>query len=223
MKSDYEIQQDVLNQLKWNPLLKSSEIGVAVEDGIVTLSGHVDVYSKKIQAEQSAKKVAGVRAVAEDIVVGISPVYQKTDAEIAAAVLSALKWNSSVDEKDIKVKVENGVVTLEGEVEWEYQRMSAKNAVVNLIGVKSVQNMILLKVKTTPKDVQQKISAAFHRSATIDADKVLVEVIGNKAILRGNVRSFAEKEDAEDAAWAAPGITSVESHLSVVPTEEYAF
>jgi osmotically-inducible protein OsmY len=222
MKTDYEIQQDVINQLKWNPYLNSSEIGVSVKDGIVTLSGHVDVYSKKIQAEQSAKKVSGVRAVAEDIVVGISPVYGKTDAEIAKAALDAVKWNSSVDDKQIKVKVEDGVVTLEGEVEWEYQRQSARNAVVNLIGVKSVINTIMLKVKATPKDIQQKITAAFHRTATIDAEKVSVEVSGTRAILRGSVRSYAEKDDAEEAAWAAPGITNVENKLTVMPVEEYA-
>lgn len=223
MKTDSELQQDVMNQLKWNPFLKSSEIGVSVKNGIVTLSGHVDVYSKKINAEQCAKKVAGVRAVAEDIIVGTSPSFRKTDAEIAAAALDALKWNSSVDEKNIKVKVEEGIVTLEGEVEWEYQRMSARNAVANLLGVKSVINMIMLKVKATPKDIQQKITAAFHRTATVDAEKVLVEIIGNKAILRGSVRSYAEKDDAEEAAWAAPGITSVENKLSVIPVEEYAF
>jgi osmotically-inducible protein OsmY len=182
----------------------------------------VDVYSKKIQAEQSAKKVSGVRAVAEDIVVGISPVYGKTDAEIAKAALDAVKWNSSVDDKQIKVKVEDGVVTLEGEVEWEYQRQSARNAVVNLIGVKSVINTIMLKVKATPKDIQQKITAAFHRTATIDAEKVSVEVSGTRAILRGSVRSYAEKDDAEEAAWAAPGITNVENKLTVMPVEEYA-
>lgn len=223
MKTDYEIQQDVMNQLKWDPFLKSSEIGVAVKDGIVTLSGHVDIYSKKIEAERAAKKVSGVRAVAEDIVVGMTPEFRKTDAEIAAAVLDALKWNSSVDEKQIRVKVEDGVVTLEGEVEWEYQRMSAKNAVIHLTGVKSVINTILLKTKATPKDIQQKITAAFHRAATVDAEKVVVEVNGNKAILRGSVRSFAEKDDAEEAAWSAPGISLVENNLTVAPQEEYAF
>lgn len=223
MKTDYEIQQDVMNQLKWDPFLKSSEIGVAVKDGIVTLSGHVDIYSKKIEAERAAKKVSGVRAVAEDIVVGMTPEFRKTDAEIAAAVLDALKWNSSVDEKQIRVKVEDGVVTLEGEVEWEYQRMSAKNAVVHLTGVKSVINTILLKTKATPKDIQQKITAAFHRAANVDAEKVVVEVNGNKAILRGSVRSFAEKDDAEEAAWSAPGISLVENNLTVTPQEEYAF
>ncbi|HEX6915526.1 MAG TPA: BON domain-containing protein [Chitinophagaceae bacterium] len=223
MKTDYEIQQDVMNQLKWNPFLESSEIGVAVKNGIVTLSGTVDLYSKKIQAEQSARKVAGVRAVAEDMIVATATGTDKSDADVAARVLDALKWNSSVDEKNIRVKVEDGIVTLEGEVEWEYQRQSAKNAVVNLAGVKTVLNTIMLKPKATPKDIQQKITAAFHRSATVDAEHVEVEVKGNKAVLKGTVRSFAERDDAEEAAWAAPGITVVENNLVVVPEEEYVF
>lgn len=222
MKTDFKIQKDVMEELRWEPLLNASEIGVAVKNGIATLSGHVNSYIKKVAAEKAAKRVAGVKAVAEDIQVGISPSFIKSDTEIAEAVLNALKWHSAVQEEKIKIKVENGIVRLEGEVEWEYQRTNAKSAIENLNGVRLVINSITVKPRTTPADIEQKISSAFHRSATIDSGKIGVEVLGSKVILRGNVRSFAEKEDAETVAWNAPGIISVENKLEIeVP--EYAF
>jgi len=222
MKNDLQIQKDVIEELRWEPFLNSSEIGVAVKNGVVTLSGQVDSYSKKIIAEKVAKNVSGVKAVAENIQVGILPGFRKTDTEIAEAVLNALKWHSAIQEEKIKIKVENGNVRLEGEVEWEYQRASIKSAIENLAGVHSVINLVTVKPKITPSEVQQKIKAAFQRSATIDAGKITAEVFGTKVILRGHVRSFAEKEDAEAAAWNAPGITSIESKLEIeVP--EYAF
>lgn len=222
MKSDSQIQKDVMEELKWQPYLSSSEIGVAVKNGIVTLSGQVDSYSKKLAAENITRKVSGVKAVAEDIQVGISPVFRKTDAEIAEALVNALKWHSAVQEEKIKIKVEDGVVRLEGEVEWEYQRTNVKSAIENLTGVRSVINLITVKPKISPAEIQNEIAAAFHRSATIDSGKVFAEVSGSKVILRGTVRSFAEKEDAQSAAWNAPGVTSVESKLEI-ETPEYAY
>lgn len=222
MKTDSQIQQDVMDQLKWEPYLNAAQIGVAVKNGIVTLSGQVDTYSKKLIAENAAKKISGVKAIAEDIQIGVSPAYNKTDAEIAEAVLNALKWHTAVQEEKIKVKVEDGYVRLEGEVEWNFQRKNAAAAIENLPGVRSVINLITVKPKITASDIQDKINEAFKRSATIDAGKITAEVIGSKAILRGKVRSFAEKEDAENAAWFAPGITAVESKIEIeVP--EYSF
>jgi osmotically-inducible protein OsmY len=215
MKTDSNIQQDVIDQIKWNPLLTASEIGVAVKDGVVTLSGQVDTYLQKMEAEKEAKKVAGVRAIAEDIHVGISPRYKKTDTEIAQAVVHALSWHTSIPQENIQVKVEDGIVILEGKVDWGYQRESARNAVVNLAGIRLVINNLELTHRALPFDLQKRIQAAFHRSATIDAGKIQVEVSGNKVILNGKVRSFAEKEDAEKAAWSAPGILAVENKLEV--------
>ncbi|MDA9555542.1 BON domain-containing protein [Pelobium sp.] len=222
MKTDSQIQKDVMEELSWEPFLNESEIGVAVKNGIVTLSGIVDSYSKKISAEKAAKKVTGVKAVAEDIQVGISPSYRKTDAEIAEAALNALKWHTAVQNEQVKIKVEDGIIKLEGEVEWDYQRNNAKMAVENLTGVRSVINLITVKPKLTAADIQRKISAALHRSATVDSEKIMAEVIGSKVVLTGKVRSFAEKEDAENAAWAAPGIVNVENKLEIeIPS--YAF
>lgn len=222
MKNDIEIQNDVMEEIKWDPMLNAAEIGVSVKNGVVTLSGMVDTYSRKMAAESAARKVSGVRAVAENIQVGVSPAFRKTDAELAEAVLNALKWNTTVPEEKIKIKVEDGVVRMEGQVDWEYQRSAIKAAVGNLAGVRGIINLIMIKPVVTPANVKQKINAAFHRSARIDADKITVEVIDNRVILNGRVRSFSEKDDAVNAAWSAPGISAVESRL-IVEEEELAF
>lgn len=222
MKTDAQIQKDVMDELKWQPFLNSSEIGVAVKNGVVTLSGIVDMYSKKLAAEKAAKKVVGVKAVAEEIQVGVSPVYRKTDTEIAEAVYNALKWHTAIREDQIKIKVEDGIVYLEGEVQWAYERNYAKNAIENLTGVKAVINQITVKPRINPTELENKISAALHRSATLDSSKISTSVLGNKVILRGSVRSFAESEDAENAVWAAPGVMSVENNL-VIEEPEYAY
>ncbi len=221
MKTDSQIQKDVMAQLKWEPFLNASEIGVAVKNGIVTLSGQVDSYLKKIAAEDAAKKIAGVKAIAEDIQIGISPANKKTDTEIAEAVVNALKWHTAVQEDKIKIKVENGLVRLEGEVEWEYQKTNATSAVVNLTGVLGVHNLIVVRPKIVSSSIEKRINEAFHRSATIDSSKITAEVSGTKITLRGKVRSYTEKEDAENAAWNASGVTSVTNNLEIeVPEYE---
>lgn len=223
MKNDLEIQQDVMNELKWQPFLKASTIGVSVKDGIVTLSGNVDSYAQKIDAERIARKVAGVKAIAENIQIGVSPVFKKTDTEIAESVLNALKWHSAVPEEKIRVKVEDGVVTLDGEVEWDYQRSSAKNAITGLLGVRNVINLITVQPKAIASDIKFKISQALRRTAAIDAERINVDIAGTRVILHGKVRSFAEKEDIESAVWCAPGVNKVESYLEVEPAEVYTF
>ncbi|AEV98637.1 ornithine aminotransferase [Niastella koreensis] len=215
MKSDIEIQKDVIDQLNYEPILQSEKIEVSVKNGVVTLSGIVKFYSQKMAAEHAVKKVAGVRAVAEEIQVGHSPLLKKSDPELAEAVLQALRWNTMVPAEKIMVKVEDGIVSLEGELDWDYQRIAASKSINNLAGVIAVHNFITLKPRMTTNDIKQKIKTAFERIATIDAEKVMVEVDGGKITLSGKVRSFAEQEDAINAVWSAPGVTEVENHMEL--------
>jgi osmotically-inducible protein OsmY len=222
MKTDLEIKQDVIEELKWEPLLNAAQIGVAVKDAVVTLSGSVDSYSKKVASEKVVKKISGVKAVAIDIEVNLPGSSKRNDTDIAEAVVNALKWHSAVRENKINVKVESGIVTLEGTVDWEFQKNSAKMMVENLMGVTGISNNIKIKEKSSLTDIKQKISAAFHRSATIDASGIEIEIIENKAILKGSVRSWAEKEDAENAVWSSSVIDRVDNRLEI-KTEELVF
>jgi osmotically-inducible protein OsmY len=215
MKTDFEIQQDVMAGLLWEPALKGAQIGVAVNQGVVMLSGVVDTYYKKVLAEKATKKVNGVKAVAEEIVVKVPGSKTYTDVDIAKAVLNVLKWNSTLDESAIKVQVENAEVTLEGEAEWNFQKTSAQKAVENLEGVCRITNNIRVKNKVIAADVKQKIASAFQRHASIDSKKIKVEVLGDKVILTGTVRSYAEKMDAEQTVWSSPGVMSIENRLEI--------
>lgn len=216
-RSDADIQRDVSSELKWEPSLRDDDIAVAVRDGVVTLAGNVGSYIEKWRAERVASRVKGVKAVANDIEVMLSSSSKRPDPEIARAAVHALEWNASVPKDRIRVMVENGWVTLDGDVDFYFQREAAERAVRTLWGVKGVSNLITVHAVPTPADVQQRIKEALQRGASFDAEHITVEVDGHKAVLRGTVRSFTEMRDAERAARNAPGITEVENRLAIDP------
>jgi osmotically-inducible protein OsmY len=225
MKTDSEIQRDVMSELQWEARINAiqpTEIGVAVKNGVVSLSGLLDSYSKKIAAEKAVMRVGGVKAVANDINVKLWSGFKKSDPEIAEAILNAIKWSTSIPEDKVQVKVDDGWVTLEGEVAWSFQKASARRAIEDLRGVKGVSNNIkvISKIPTT-SEVKEKVSHAIQRGATTDAGKIRVDVSGNRVTLAGTVRSYAEKKDAENAAWSAPGVEKVDNNIEVSYSEIY--
>lgn len=216
MKTDVEIRNDVLDELAWQPNIDEAEIGVTVKNGIVTLTGTVDDYTKKRTVENAIKKVRGVKAVAEEIEIKFSNSFERTDTDIAAAVVGSLEWNASVPEDKIIIKVENGWVNLSGEVQWSYQKESAKTAVENLLGVRGVSNLISLKQTVEPIQIEERIKKAFERSADLEAKNIAVSVDGHRVKLRGQVHSIAEKDEARKAAFFAPGVYEVDNELEVI-------
>jgi osmotically-inducible protein OsmY len=214
-RTDAQIQTDVLAELKWEPRVSSNEIGVVVKDGVVTLTGWVDAYTKRWAAENAAHRVYGVKAVANDIEVRLSAGNQRTDPDIAEAAVRALHWDAFVPADRIQVTVSKGWVTLKGEVAWQFQKQDAERAVRRLTGVKGVTNFITVKARPTPAELKKRIEDALVRTAQSDAERITVDVKGEKVILKGTVRSWAEKQEAERQAWAAPGVLAVENQISI--------
>ena len=212
---DLTIKKEVEAELQWEPSLNAASIGVAVKDGIVTLTGRVSSYAEKMAAARAAARVSGVKAVANDIEIRLLPSDERTDEDIARAVANALAWNTSVPADGIKALVSDGWVTLEGAVEWYYQKEAAERAVRYLRGVKGVSNNIVVKPTVSANVVKAQIEAALKRSAELDAQRITVETRGDTVILRGTVRSWAERQEAERAAWATPGVAVLENHITI--------
>jgi len=212
---DAQIQADVLAELKWDARVASNEIGVSVTRGVVTLTGRVDRYTKRWAAEEAALRVRGVKAVANEIEVQISPSENRTDTDIAEAAVNALRWDTLVPSEKVQATVSKGWITLTGRVEWQFQKVAAERAVRGLAGVTGVSNLITVEPEVKPSELKRKIEDALLRSVETDAKKITVEVEGSKVTLRGTVRSFAEKEEAARAAWSAPGITTVDNQIVV--------
>jgi osmotically-inducible protein OsmY len=215
MRTDSDIKRDVEAELKWDPDIDATDIAVAVKGGVVTLTGFVRSYTHKYQAERDVKRVAGVAGVANDIEVRLPSGSERPDPEIARDAVAALKAELPYSSQNMKVVVKNGWVELEGTAEWNYQRTRAEEAVRRVKGIRGVSNLIVLKPSVAPSEIKNKIEEAFRRSAEIDAKRVTVEANGSEVILKGTVRSWAERQEAERAAWRAPGVTKVDNRITI--------
>lgn len=215
--TDRELQRHVEDALGWEPSFDAADIGVSVDNGVVTLRGDIASYTARAAAERVALAVYGVKAVANDLNVRLPGDYERTDSDIAQAAVNALQWNNVVPANKIAVAVSNGWITLKGNLDWQYQKDAAARAVRDLRGVRGVNNYIALQPQVKSADIREKIEAAFKRSAEIDARRIAVTAQEGKVILTGNVRSWAERREAERAAWAAPGVNQVDDRLSVMP------
>ncbi len=214
-RTDSELKADVLAELKYEPGVNITDVGVLVRDGAVTLNGFATSYGEKWNAVSATKRVAGVRAIADDIVVKLPFSMLRTDGDIAAAAANQISWFTSIPAGAVKILVRDGWLTLEGELEWGYQKRDAQDNVRNLAGVKGVTNQITIKSKFAAANVKEAIEGAFGRSALLDDDKIQVETSGNTVTLHGTVHNHAEREEAERVAWAAAGVWSVDNKIDV--------
>lgn len=217
VKTDAALKQDVLDELAWEPRIDESRLGVEVRQGIITLTGHVNSHAEKLAARRAILRIAGVRAVALDVVVELPETQRRSDSDIASAASMALRWHVTVPRDAIKLSVEDGVITLTGEVAAPYQREAAEKAVRTLVGVKAVEDRILVKPNVLPKDVKSRIVAALHRQAQVDAQRISVSIDDHKVTLSGTVASWEERKAAMRAALAAPGIIHVVDAMNVKP------
>jgi osmotically-inducible protein OsmY len=215
MRLDDDIKRDVEDELRWDPDIDATNIAVAVKDGVVTLTGFVRSYRQRRRAEQDAKRVAGVVGLANDLEVRMPIIHRRPDPDIARDAAQALQFELPYTWEKIKVIVEDGWITLEGEVEWQYQRERAQKAVENLRGVTGVVNKIEVRPHVAPVEIKRKIEQALRRVAEIDASRITVEANGSEVILRGTVRSWAERQRAEEAAWNAPGVSKVDNRIRI--------
>jgi osmotically-inducible protein OsmY len=215
--TDKDLKRHIEDALNWEPSFDAADIGVSVDNGVATLRGDVASYAAKSTAERVTLGVYGVKAIANDLNVRLPGEYHRTDSDIAQAAVNALQWNTVVPADRVSVAVSNGWVTLKGNLDWQYQKDAAARAVRDLTGVLGVNNNIAVQPRVKSIDVRDKIEAAFKRSAEIDARRINVTATDGKVILSGNVRSWAERQEAERAAWAAPGVTQVDDRLSITP------
>ena len=222
MKTDSDIKRDVENELRWDPDIDATDIAVTVKDGVVTLAGFVRSYSQKWEAERDSKRVSGVVGIANDIEVRLPAIDQRPDPDIARDVVAAIQTQLPFWHDHIKPVVKNGWVTLEGDAEWNFQRERAESAVRHVRGVKGVSNLIVVKPQAAPSEIKTRIEEALKRSAEVDASRITVETDGGKVILRGKVKSWAERQEAERAAWRAPGVTMVDNKINVGLLESLA-
>jgi osmotically-inducible protein OsmY len=215
MRSDNDIKRDVEDELRWDPDIDTSDIAVAVKNGVVTLTGFVKSYSEKLEAEQDAKRVAGVVGLANDIEVRLPSIDQRPDPDIARDAVAAIKTRLPLSAERIRLVVKNGWITLEGDLEWNYQRESAENAVRWIKGVKGVSNLIRVEPRVQPAEIKRKIEDAFKRNAEVDAKRITVDAHDGEVVLKGTVRSWAERQEAERAAWSAPGVRKVDDRITI--------
>lgn len=215
MRTDEDIKNDVLEEIDWDPQIESTEVGVTVSDGAVSLLGTVSSYSEKLAAERAAKRVRGVHAIADEIEVKYPSHRALSDANIAERISNIIEWNTSIPKDAVQAKVRNGFVTLTGDVDWNYQREIARNQIANVRGVTAVSNLINVKPRVARDDVSKEINRALHRNADLEATHVKVDVAGGKVTLSGNVKAWYERKLVEDAVWAAPGVTQVVDNIRV--------